>query len=198
MTEQVRKQTVLIVDDEPGNIRILSELLHAEYNILAATEGETALQIARSGHPPDLVLLDVVMPGTDGYEVCKKLKKDDRTKNIPVIFITVLGDEQAETKGFELGAIDYVTKPFSPVVVKARIKTHLERQQLIRDLQASLTQVKTLSGMLPICASCKKIRNDEGYWEQIEVYIRDRSTVDFSHGICPDCINKLYPGLDKK
>lgn len=126
MDEKIQGQTVLVVDDEPVNIKILMELLRSDYTIKVATNGETALQIALSDTPPDLILLDVMMPGIDGYEVCRRLKAEPRTKGIPVIFITAKGGEEDQSKGFELGAVDYVTKPFSPMVVKARVRTHLE------------------------------------------------------------------------
>jgi DNA-binding response OmpR family regulator len=119
-------QTILIVDDEPTSIDILNEVLKDSYKIVFAKDGAGGIKIALSDTPPDMILLDIVMPGIDGYEVCKKLKKDDHAKNIPIIFITAKGKEDDETKGFELGAVDYITKPFNPVVVKARVKSHLE------------------------------------------------------------------------
>lgn len=146
MTEQSRKQTVLVVDDEPGNIRVLLELLRPDYDMLVATNGETALQIALSDSPPDLVLLDVVMPGIDGDEVCKRLQADARTKTIPIIFITGKSSEQDVIKGFELGAVDYVTKPFSPVVVKARVQTHTELKKH-RDVLEGLSYSNGLTGI---------------------------------------------------
>ncbi|MBP7232379.1 MAG: response regulator [Syntrophaceae bacterium] len=126
MDEKIEKQTVLVVDDEPVNIRIFTELLRSDCTIKAATHGEKALEIALADNPPDLILLDIVMPGMDGFEVCRKLKAETRTRNIPIIFITAKGSEEDQIRGFELGAVDYVTKPFIPIVVKARVKTHLE------------------------------------------------------------------------
>ena len=126
MDESSQKQSVLVVDDSPENITILGALLRSDYTVRVATNGEKALKIVASDNPPDLILLDVVMPGIDGYEVCKRIKSDSRTKNIPIIFITAKSTEEDEIKGFEIGAVDYVTKPFSPVVVKARVRTHVE------------------------------------------------------------------------
>jgi putative two-component system response regulator len=119
------KQSILIVEDTPQNIDILNELLGSEYQIRVALKGDTALKIVTKS-PIDLILLDIMMPGMDGYEVCKRLKADTKTKDIPVIFLTALFDEQNEAKGLALGAVDYITKPFSPALVKARIKNHLE------------------------------------------------------------------------
>lgn len=121
-----QKQTILIVDDSPENITVLGALLRTDYTVRIATNGDKALKIMESGNPPDLILLDVMMPGMDGYEVCRRLKADSRTQNIPVIFITAKTSEEDEVKGFMMGAVDYVTKPFSPVVIKARVRTHVE------------------------------------------------------------------------
>lgn len=125
MSHETREQTLLIVDDEPNNIQILMELLGADHKILVANNGEKALKIAASDLRPDLILLDVVMPGLDGYEVCRQLKQNKATRKIPVIFITARCSEDDKVKGFELGAVDYITKPFSNVIVKARLNTHL-------------------------------------------------------------------------
>ena len=119
------KQTVLIVDDEPQNIDVLKGILGDTYRIKAATNGEKALRIALSDNPPDLILLDIMMPSMDGYEVCAKLKADPRTERVPVIFVTAMGEIKDEERGFELGAVDYITKPVSPPLVKARAKSQL-------------------------------------------------------------------------
>ena len=125
---QVNRNTmkkILIVDDNPENINILSANLEDDYNIFFATDGETALDIAMSENRPDLILLDIMMPGMDGYEVCSRLKANTDTWDIPVIFITALGQEKDETKGLNLGAVDFINKPFRMAVIKARIKAAL-------------------------------------------------------------------------
>lgn len=118
------KQTVLIVDDEPGNIKILVELLRTEYNIRIANHGGKALRIALAEEPPDLVLLDVTMPGLDGYEVCRRINANSRDK-IPVIFITGKISEADKEKGFKAGAVDYVTKPFCAEKLKTCVQAHI-------------------------------------------------------------------------
>lgn len=123
------RQTVLVVDDTPQNITILGELLQPHYTVRATNSGERALQAVRSQPQPDLVLLDVMMPGMDGYEVLRRLKADKATQNIPVVFVTALGDEVNEEHGLELGAVDYIAKPFKPAIVLARVRTHLELKQ---------------------------------------------------------------------
>ncbi|WLT39575.1 response regulator [Synechocystis sp. B12] len=124
-TTKGNKATVLIVDDSPDTLTMLSGLLKDHYRIKIASKGEQALAIAASMPPPDLILLDIMMPEIDGYEVCTKLKADTQTKNIPVIFLTAKTDVADEQHGFSLGAVDYITKPISPPILLARVRTHL-------------------------------------------------------------------------
>lgn len=126
MSDERNRKRILIVDDVPENISILNELLRDSYSISAALNGEKALNIARSDASPDLLLLDITMPGMDGYEVCRRLKRDEKTSDIPIIFVTTHGEVEDETKGLDLGAVDYLTKPVNPAIARARIKTHLD------------------------------------------------------------------------
>ncbi len=135
MVEVGRKPKVLIVDDTPENIQVLMETLKDQYTIVAAINGEKALKMAMAEPSPDLILLDIMMPGMDGYEVCRRLKADEKVRDIPIIFVTAKTEVEDETLGFELGAVDYITKPFSIPVVKARVKAHLDLKRL-RDLEA--------------------------------------------------------------
>lgn len=139
------KHRILIVDDAATNIEILNEVLGAEYDSLFAMDGATALRLAVE-EEPDLILLDVVMPGLDGHEVCMRLKADARTKGIPVIFISGLSDESDEAKGLEIGAIDYITKPFSPPIVRARVRNHLQ----LKRYQDMLERLSVLDGLTGI------------------------------------------------
>jgi diguanylate cyclase (GGDEF)-like protein len=126
--EAADKPRVLIVDDERFNLNTLNGLLRDDYRIMVATHGEQGLKAALSGRP-DLILLDITMPDLDGYEVCRRLKGDPLTQGIPVIFITALSDAADETRGLELGAADYITKPFHPAVVRARVRTQMRLKQ---------------------------------------------------------------------
>ena len=126
MEQKNKEHSVLIVDDIPENIDILDSILKPYYRRAVALRGEKALKIANSESPPNLILLDIVLPDMDGYEVCRRLKANETTANIPVIFVSSKDDVRDETKGFELGGIDYITKPVSPLIVLARVKTHLE------------------------------------------------------------------------
>lgn len=133
--------TVLVVDDTETNIDILVETLGDDYDVVVAMDGESALESVESDSP-DLILLDIMMPGMDGYEVCEKLKADEATKNIPVIFLTAMTEEQDEARGLQLGAVDYVTKPFSPELVKSRVRNQLELKRH-RDHLEELVQERT-------------------------------------------------------
>jgi len=134
MLEKSKTRTVLVVDDAPENIHLLDGILSQDYIIKAALDGEKALKIAGSDEAPDIILLDVIMPGMDGYEVCRNLKLNSKTRDIPVIFVTSMNEIEDETKGLQAGAIDYITKPISSAIVKARIKNHLE----LKDARESL------------------------------------------------------------
>ncbi|GLK83557.1 diguanylate cyclase [Ancylobacter defluvii] len=139
------RQSVLIVDDEVSNIEILSAALEDDYEIYFATSGEEAVDIART-NMPDLILLDVLMPGTDGYVVCSTLKADPLVGDVPIIFTTALGDRDAEVRGLTLGAIDYITKPISPVAVRARVRNHLDMKRM-RDQLAEMAVTDALTGL---------------------------------------------------
>jgi len=141
------KKVVLVVDDAPANVRIVNEILHDRYKVRIATNGAKGLELAGSIPGPDLILLDVIMPGMDGYDVCAHLKANPSTKDIPVIFLTGQTETTDETRGFEVGAVDYIHKPFSPAVVAARVQTHLAlrdtREQLERQLQVIRAELET-------------------------------------------------------
>jgi diguanylate cyclase (GGDEF)-like protein len=123
------KPLLLLVDDEPTNIHALMAALGDEYEMKIAICGEDALKIAEEPEKPDLILLDVLMPGLDGYEVCRRLKKNEETRSIPVIFITAQGEPEMETRGFEAGGVDYISKPLNPLVTKVRVDTHVKLKQ---------------------------------------------------------------------
>ena len=141
-TEKNRKNRLLIVDDEPINIDILSSILADDYELRAAINGVQAIAVAKK-QLPDLILLDMVMAGMDGVAVCKALKADDSTKNIPVIFVTSMGDTDNEERGLQAGAVDYISKPVSPPVVKARVKIHLQNMLTVRFLEGLLSSQTT-------------------------------------------------------
>jgi len=140
------RPTILVVDDTPENIDLLQEILAPTYLVRAATSGLRALEIACGAAPPDLILLDIMMPGMDGYQVLQRLRKDEIAKHIPVLFVTTLTEMESEERGFELGCQDYLAKPVNAVLVRARVKTHLEQYRLLRTERELLE--KTLKGAL--------------------------------------------------
>ena len=172
------KSIVLVVDDTETNIDILVETLGDAFDVSVAMDGEGALESVAS-EPPDLILLDIMMPGMDGYEVCSRLKEDPATRDIPVIFVTAMGDAQDEEKGLALGAVDYITKPIQPALVKARVRNQLELkrhrdhlEELVRErtLQLELTQEATIESL----AALAEYRDPEtgGHIKRTQNYVR--------------------------
>ncbi|MCP4690137.1 MAG: response regulator [Desulfobacterales bacterium] len=211
---------VQIVDDNHENLAILASILKKKgHDARLAINPELALKSILSD-PPDLILLDIMMPGMDGYELCERLKADERTRDIPVIFISALNETMDKVRAFSAGGVDYITKPFQEEEVLMRVETHLtlrtlqkeleEKNALLKEknhqlgennaqleeknaqLEEALAKVQTLGELLPICSKCKKIRDGQGYWNQIEAYIESHSNTEFSHGLCDECMEKLY------
>jgi len=188
---------ILVVDDNTANIDVMLAFLEADgYDLSIATNGETAIKIARHSRP-DLILLDVMMPGMDGFATCRELKADEQTRDIPVIFVTAKKEVDDIVIGFQSGGVDYISKPFRQEEVLSRVRTHLRlrrlviaQERLITKLNTALAEVDTLRGMLPICSYCKKIKDEKGAWKKLETYIRTHTQASFSHGICPECLEK--------
>jgi len=192
---------ILVVDDEPVNIQLISSVLKDEFDILTALNGHDAISHTKE-YKPDLILLDVMMPDINGFDVCKIIKANSSFVDIPVIFLTALDTQEGALQGLELGGIDYLSKPVNLALLRLRVRNHIEakerndlvkeqRDQLARqkeELEAALSQVKQLEGIIPICTYCKKIRDDQKSWHQLETYISQHSEAVFSHGACPECL----------
>jgi len=199
------KPLILMVDDLPKNLQVLGSILREkDYRISAAVSGKQALEML-PGINPDLILLDIMMPDMDGFEVCRQIKKIPASKDIPIIFLTAKTEHEDILKGFSAGGIDYITKPFNAEELLARAGTHIQLKQardrekeLIAELQNALAKVKLLSGLLPMCSNCKMIRDDAGYWRQVEDYLSEHSEAQLSHSLCPNCVQELYPDLAEK
>ena len=195
--------SILVVDDTPTNIDLLTLVLNKRnYKVHAAESGAQALERVRT-IAPDLILLDIMMPGMDGFETCRRLKINPAFATIPVIFITALDEMRDKLKGFQVGGVDFITKPFQAEEVLARVKAHLTIQKLYKDLAAkneklekTMEEVKTLQGIVPICSMCKSIRDDKGYWQKVEMYVSERVGTRFSHSYCPSCLKKEMKQLD--
>ena len=183
--DNAKKDVVFIIDDNSSNIKILGNLLEEKgYEPVVFLNAKTALDSIKD-KKPEIILLDIMMPEMDGYEMCKILKDDTSLKDIPVIFLTGKTETDDLVKGFELGAADYVKKPFEFAELLARIKTHI-------GFKKAREEIKILSGLLPICSNCKKIRDDKGYWNQIDVYIQKHSEAKFTHSMCSECSDEVY------
>ncbi|MFW5711798.1 MAG: response regulator [Spirochaetia bacterium] len=204
-SERASQPLVLIVDDVPENVEILYSVLKEEdYRFaIALNAAETYKAIEKE--VPDLILLDIMLPDGNGFEMAESIITAHSDRYIPIIFITARAHLEDKVRGFKVGGVDYITKPFEETEVSARVKTHIElklaRQRqadLIQRLQKALDEVKQLRGIIPICARCKKVRNDEGFWMQVEHYITEHSKAEFSHGLCPHCMQEMYPYLSQK
>jgi putative two-component system response regulator len=169
MSSTASLSTILVVDDNPENLTVLSGVLRPEYRVRVATEGFKAISIVESSDPPDLVLLDVMMPGMSGFEVCAKLKANADRRDIPIIFVTALGELEDEQHGLELGAIDYITKPISPSIVLARVRNHLELKHARESLakQNAILEEKVAERTADLVRANRELK--ESYFETIDL-----------------------------
>lgn len=190
---------VLIADDEsPIRHLVESMLLKWGYDVIAVTDGREAWEILRKESPPPMAILDRKMPGIDGVTVCRKVRETFMDRPIYLILLTGMGEHDNIVEGLRAGADDYVTKPFDPEELRARIQVGVRVIQLqmtlaerVGQLEEALAHVKQLQGLLPICSLCKKILNDEKQWQQIEMYIAEHSEARFTHGLCPECNERM-------
>ena len=197
---------ILIAEDDLTTRHHLEEVLTRwDYEVISCTNGKQAWELLQSVHTPKLAILDWIMPEMEGVEVCRRLRGLDTQTPVYVILLTVQNEKENIVIGLDAGADDYIVKPFEPDELQARIRVGCRVLQLqekladrIKDLQESLQHIKTLQGILPICSYCKKIRDNQDYWEEVEEYIYKHSDADFSHSVCPNCYEKhIKPELDK-
>lgn len=184
---------ILLVDDDPVNIKLLMKSLQGSYDIYTATNGCDAISQVKNTSP-DVIILDVMMPDLSGFDVCKVIKSEEAYADIPILFLTAKDSIEAEIVGLELGGIDYLKKPVNLDLLKLRVRNHIElkkRNDLVREqrdqLEVALSRIRQLEGIIPICSYCKKIRDDQNCWHQLETYISNHSEALFSHGMCPQC-----------
>ena len=190
---------ILIAEDDAVSRSMLGGILQKwGYEVVVATNGAEAWQALQSENPPPLAILDWMMPEMDGLEVCRKVRQSPCTLQPYLILLTARVGKRDVVEGLEAGADDFMTKPFDRDELRARL--HVGERILglqnslagrVQELEAALTRVRQLQGLLPICSYCKKIRNDRNYWQQVESYISEHTEAVFSHGICPECFEKV-------
>ena len=200
--------SILVVDDSPETRgELQSILVDAGYQqiVLAesAHEAFQRLSLANASAPAEdieLVLMDIMMRDTDGVEACRRIKADRRYRDLPILMVTAIRAGAFLETAFAAGAVDYVTKPINRLELLTRLSSALKltremdrRKAREKELEQALQEIKVLRGILPICSRCKKIRDEHGQWHSVESYIKGHSEADFSHLICPECLDKHFP-----
>ncbi len=196
---------ILIAEDDPLSRRVLEmTLVKWGYDVVVTCDGAQAWEALQQEDAPQLAILDWMMPGMDGLQICHLARETPATKSIHLILLTAKGDKDDLVTGLAAGASDFVTKPFNREELRARVQVGARVVELqrsladhVKELEASLSQVRQLQGILPICAHCKKIRDDQNYWQKVENYVSDHSEAQFSHSVCPGCYESIVqPELD--
>jgi len=192
---------ILIADDDITSRSVLSAVLQKNgHEVVEACDGTEALAVLEGTDAPRIAILDWMMPGIDGVDLCMRVRARETDRPPYLMILTTRGEKTDVSAGLRAGANDYIAKPFNAVELAARVEVGCRYVELedrlaakVRELREAMAQIKTLSGIVPICSSCKKIRDDAGYWRQVEIFIGEHSDAQFTHGICPECMAKLYP-----
>lgn len=190
---------ILIAEDDPVSCRILARTLASwGHEVSVATDGRMAWNMLQAADSPPLAILDIMMPEMDGCEVCRKVRELSSAVPPYLIMLTAMSTKDDVVRGIRAGANDYLTKPFHREELRARVEVGVQMIEMqrvladrVRDLEEALSQVKQLQGLLPICSYCKKVRDDQNYWQRVDTYLADRIDVQFSHGICPECLEQV-------
>ncbi|OFW21737.1 MAG: hypothetical protein A3H97_16510 [Acidobacteria bacterium RIFCSPLOWO2_02_FULL_65_29] len=189
----------LVADDDRLNATLVARSLEKfGLDVVVTSDGAQAWKRLEADPAVSLAILDWMMPGIDGPELCRRIRSDEARASMYVLLLTARDSRTDLVAGLDAGANDYLTKPFDPDELRARVDVGLRvlalQQRLaerVAELQDALAKVKRLSGLLPICSYCKSVRKDHDYWEQVEQYVSEHSDVQFSHGICPACFDKV-------
>lgn len=200
MTEKLESthRSVLVAEDDTISRRtVVAALTKGGNHVVEAQNGVQALEVLQEPNAPRLAILDWMMPGLDGIQLCKNLKAGNDGITRYLILVTSKGERQDVVDGLEAGADDYIIKPFDAEELRARVRVGFRVLDLqenlahrVNELEEALYQIKQLQGLLPMCSYCKKIRDDGNYWRRVEEYLAHHSEVRFSHGICPACYEK--------
>ena len=197
---------ILIAEDDLTSRTVLTAVLKKQgHEVVATVNGAEAWKAMQQPDAPRLAILDWMMSEMDGLEVVRRVRTLQTDRPPYIIMLTSKSEKDNIVKGLQAGADDYLAKPFDPGELHARVNVGrriLELQDAmankVQELQKALDDVRTLRGIIPICANCKKIRDDQGYWNQVEAYVRDHTEAEFSHSICPECMKELYPEFVRK
>jgi DNA-binding response OmpR family regulator len=192
---------VLIAEDTATTrLALTAHLANWGFSVVGVEDGLKAFEYLSAAEEPLLVVLDWEMPEMNGPEVCSRIRSLPAALSHYIIMLTGRSEVHDIVAGLEAGANDYVHKPFEPAELRARVQVGARMLTLeaalasrVAELEQTLAEVRTLSGLLPMCAGCKKIRNDSGYWDEVEQYMMVHSELTFSHGLCPDCVETYYP-----
>jgi DNA-binding response OmpR family regulator len=196
---------ILIAEDDPVSRRVLeTTLARWGHEVVVTCDGAEAWAALSGDDAPPLAILDWMMPGMDGVDVCRRVRQIHTATPPYLILLTAKGGKEDIVTGIESGANDYLTKPFHRDELRVRVNVGLHIVELqmslagrVRELEAALAKVRQLQGILPICSYCKKIRDDQNYWQQVEGYISDHSEAEFSHSVCPSCYETVVtPALE--
>ncbi len=197
---------VLIAEDDPVYRRVLeSRLANWGYEVVVAVDGLEAWTLLQAPDRPHLAILDWMMPGMDGPEVCRRVRDAADPRPTYIMLLTAKDSTEDIVSGLQAGANDYIAKPANREELQVRVQVGVRVVELqlaladrVQQLEQALSEVQQLKGLIPICSYCKKVRDDQNYWQQVESYISTRSEAEFSHGICPDCLeNTVKPMLEK-
>ena len=199
---------ILVAEDDSITRRIVESTLgKLGWDVITAADGNAAwsiLQELEGGNRPELAILDWMMPGMDGLEICQRLRSTPGFELMYVILLTMRTEKEDLVTALAAGANDYITKPFDPVELEARVRVGERMVRLqtalaaqVRDLEDALAHVRRLQGLLPICSYCKKVRNEQNYWEQVERYLVTRSDLKLTHSVCPNCLERVMKEIDE-
>jgi Response regulators consisting of a CheY-like receiver domain and a winged-helix DNA-binding domain len=199
---------ILVAEDDSVTRRVLEATLsRIGFDVITASDGTATwrmLETLDGKDAPELVVLDWMMPGIDGIEICRKLRTTPGFELMYIILLTSRSEKEDLAMGLTAGANDYISKPFHPIELESRVRVgqrmlNLQRSltSRIAELEGALAHVRRLQGLLPICSYCKKVRNEDNYWQQVESYITSHSDLKLSHSVCPNCLERVMKEIDE-
>ena len=192
---------ILIAEDDATSRMVLASILTGEgFEVTSAEDGGAAWQLLQQPGAPSLAIVDLMMPGLDGFELVRRVRALPNAVPPYLIIVSTKDDKADVVAGLGAGANDYLTKPYDAGELRARIEVgkqlieaRIALNEKVEELELALKEVRTLKGIVPICASCKNVRDDQGYWNRVETYLNEHTDAEFSHAVCPDCMKRLYP-----